>query len=304
MTTLSRFIPCRANANHTNFTNYIFKFAELVKFVKFALKTMRGGRCIYCLTLVLLCCSLTAVAQDDMNASLPRLSMFTVEGGYASIHDSYLTPITYDGAGLGLGYEAMRPARFSPDKWLWQLQVGADYNYVENPARNNDLHKVMGNILFDMQRAWRGVLHPRLGFAAGPMTQLRAGIVYDAVNSNNPVTVHAHWNVGATGMAWFDTRMWRLPVTLRYQVQLPVMGVFFAPEYDESYYEIYLGNHKNLAHMGWWGNRVDMTHYLGVDMHLGGTTLRVGYRTRLEHWNANNLKVHDFGHALVLGISL
>ena len=47
-----------------------------------------------------------------------------------------------------------------------------------------------------------------------------------------------------------------------------------------------------------------MTHYLGVDMHLGGTTLRVGYRTRLEHWNANNLKVHDFGHAFVLGISL
>ena len=304
MTTLSRFIPCGANANYTNFTDYIFKFAELVKFVKFALKTLRGGRCIYCLTLVLLCCSLTAVAQDDMNASLPRLSMFTVEGGYASVHDSYLTPITYDGAGLGLGYEAMRPARFSPDKWLWELQVGADYNYVENPAQNNDLHKVMGDISFDMQRAWRGVLDSRLGFAAGPMTQLRAGIVYDAVNSNNPVTVRAHWNVGATGMAWFDTRMWRLPVTLRYQVQLPVMGVFFAPEYDESYYEIYLGNHKNLAHMGWWGNRVDMTHYLGVDMHLGGTTLRVGYRTRLEHWNANNLKVHDFGHAFVLGISL
>ena len=304
MTTLSRFIPCGANANYTNFANYILKSAELVKFVKFTLKTLRGGRCIYCSTLILLCCSLSVVAQDDMNASLPRLSMFTVEGGYASIHDSYLTPITYDGAGLGLGYEAMRPTRFSPDKWLWQLQVGADYNYVENPAQNNDLHKVMGDISFDMQRAWRGVLHPRLGFAAGPMTQLRAGIVYDAVNSNNPVTVRAHWNVGATGMAWFDTRMWRLPVTLRYQVQLPVMGVFFAPEYDESYYEIYLGNHKNLAHLGWWGNRLDMTHYLGADMQMGKTTLRLGYRNRLEHWNVNNLHVHDVTHSLVIGISL
>ena len=227
-----------------------------------------------------------------------------LDAGYASVHDSYLTPITYDGAGLALGYEAMRPTRFSPDKWLWQLQVDADYNYVENPARNNDLHKVMGDISFDMQRAWRGVLHSKLNLAAGPMTQLRAGIVYDAVNSNNPVTMRAHWNVGATGMAWFDTRMWRLPVTLRYQVQLPVVGVFFAPEYDESYYEIYLGNHRNLAHMGWWGNRVDMTHYLGADLHLGGTTLRVGYRTRLEHWSANNLNVHDVSHALVLGISL
>jgi hypothetical protein len=136
------------------------------------------------------------------------------------------------------------------------------------------------------------------------MAQLRAGIVYDEVNSNNPVTVRAHANLGAAGMAWLDTRMWRLPVTLRYQMQLPVMGVFFAPEYDESYYEIYLGNHKNLAHLGWWGNRLDITNYLGADLHLGKTILRLGYRNRLEHWTVNNLHVHDFSHSLVLGISL
>jgi len=104
-------------------------------------------------------------------------------------------------------------------------------------------------------------------------------------------------------MAWFNTRLGQLPVTLLYQVQLPVTGVFFAPEYDESYYEIYLGNHKNLAHLGWWGNRLDMTHYLGADFNLGKTTLRVGYRSRMEHWTVNNLHVHDFTHSLVLGIS-
>ena len=229
-----------------------------------------------------------------------NVSMFTVDMGYASVHDSYLTPITYDGLDLALGYEAMRPVR--ADKWLWQLGVGADYNYVENPAKNNDLHKVMGNIEFSMQRCWKGVFTPKLNLAAGPMAQLRAGIVYDAVNSNNPVTVRAYANVGAAGNAWLDTRIWHFPVTLRYQVQLPVTGVFFAPEYDESYYEIYLGNHKNLAHLGWWGNRVDMTHFLGADLHLGGTTLRIGYRARLEHWSVNHLKVHDVTHSLVLGI--
>ena len=54
--------------------------------------------------------------------------------------------------------------------------------------------------------------------------------------------------------------------------------------------------------MGWWGNRLDMTHYLGADLHLGGTTLRVGYRARLEDWNVNHLKVHDVSHSLVIGI--
>lgn len=246
--------------------------------------------------LIVICCSLlvlTAVAQE-------RVSIFTVDAGYASIHDSYLTPITYDGMDLAMQYEAMRSIR--DNQWLWQLQVGADYNYVENDAQNNELHKLMGNITFDMQRQWRQLIAHKINVSVGPMTQLRAGIIYNDANSNNPVSVRAHWNVGVTGMATMDTRVWRLPVTLRYQAQLPALGVFFAPEYDESYYEIYLGNHRNLAHLGWWGNRLDMTHYLGADLHLGKTTLRLGYRTRMEHWSVNHLKVHDVTHSFVLGI--
>ena len=243
----------------------------------------------------MLAASVGAGAQDNV-------SLFTVDVGYASVHDSYLTPITYDGLDLGLSFEAIKPCGAHP--WLWQLNVGADYNYVENPAKNNDLYKVMGDLSFNMQREWLGVLNPRLCVSAGPMTQLRAGILYDAVNSNNPVSLRAHWNVGATAMAWLNVRLWRKTITLRYQAQLPVAGVFFAPEYDESYYEIYLGNHKNLAHLGWWGNRFDLNNYLGADLHLGKTTLRVGYRSRLEHWNVNHLKVHDVTHALVLGLSI
>ena len=248
---------------------------------------------IYLLLAVLVV--LGAGAQDNM-------SVFTVDVGYASIHDSYLTPITYDGLDLGLSFEVTKPCGARP--WLWQLNVGADYNYVENNAKNNDLYKVMGDLSFNMQREWMGVLNPRVCVSAGPMIQLRAGIVYDAVNSNNPVTVRAHWNVGATAMAWFNIRLWRKPITVRYQAQLPVAGVFFAPEYDESYYEIYLGNHKNLAHLGLWGNRFDMTNYLGADLHLGKTILRIGYRSRLEHWSVNNLNVHDVTHSLVLGTNL
>ena len=248
--------------------------------------------------LSIICCLLAvAVAMGQ-----ERVSMVMIDAGYASVHDSYLTPITYDGMDLGLSFEAIRPC--AADKWLWQLNVGADYNYVENNARNNDLHKLMGDLTFDMQRCWRGVGDRRLDLSVGPMTQLRAGIIYDEVNSNNPVSVRAHWNVGATAMAAWNTRLGRKPVTLRYQAQLPVVGVFFAPEYDESYYEIYLGNRKNLAHLGWWGNRLDMSHFLCADLRLGKTVLRIGYRARLEHWNVNHLKVHDVTHSAVLGLSL
>ena len=238
---------------------------------------------------------LTAGAQE-------RVSMFMVDAGYASVHDSYLTPITYGGLDLGMSYEVMQPLRSRPDTWLWHLQVGADFNNVENDARNNDLQKLMGDVTFDMQRSWRAALARRVDLSVGPMTQLRAGIIYDEVNSNNPVSVRAHWNVGLAGLAAWHTHLGRKPMTLRYQLQLPVAGVFFAPEYDESYYEIYLGNRRNLAHLGWWGNRLDMTHYLGADLRMGKLTLRLGYRARMEHWTVNNLKVHDVSHALVIGI--
>ena len=237
----------------------------------------------------------TATAQE-------ATSVFMVDAGYASVHDSYLTPITYDGINLALGYEASRPCK--QGNWLWQFNVGADYNYVENPAGNNELHKLMGDLSFGMRRQWRGVFTPKLDLSVGPMTGLRAGIVYNAVNSNNPVTARAHWNLGFATAAAFNTRLGRKPVTLRYQLQLPVAGVFFAPEYDESYYEIYLGNHKNLAHLGYWGNRFDMTNYLRADLNMCKVMIRIGYRNRLEHWTVNHLHVHDFTHSLVLGINL
>lgn len=253
------------------------------------------------LAVALLACQ-AAAGQDSVAVTVPQrasVSMFMIDAGYAAVHDSYLTPITYDGMDLGLAYEAMRPAAHH---WLWQLLVGTDYNYVENPAGNNNLHKLLGEVTFDMQRQWRAALARRVDLSVGPMAQLRAGVVHNPVNSNNPVTARAHFGLGVTGMAAWSTRLWRMPVTLRYQAQLPVLGVFFAPEYDESYYEIYLGNHDGLAHLAWWGNRLDMTHYLGADLHLGCLTLRLGYRTRLEHWTVNHLKVHDVTHSLVLGI--
>ena len=257
--------------------------------------------CLFSRTLArsILLLAVLVSAALEMKAQ-ENVSVFTVDMGYASVHDSYLTPITYDGIDLGLAYEAMRNVR--NNKWLWQLQIGSDFNHTENNSGNNEILLLLGDITFDMQRQWLQAIAHRVNLSVGPMTQLRAGIAYNDANSNNPVSVRAHWNVGVTGMATLNTRFWRLPVTLRYQAQLPVAGVFFAPEYDESYYEIYLGNHRNLAHLGWWGNRFDMTNYLGADLHLGKTILRIGYRSRLEHWSVNNLKVHDFTHSLVLGI--
>ena len=39
----------------------------------------------------------------------------------------------------------------------------------------------------------------------------------------------------ATAMAAYNTRLSRLPITLRYQATMPLVGAFFAPDYGELY---------------------------------------------------------------------
>ncbi len=53
------------------------------------------------------------------------------------------------------------------------------------------------------------------------------GGLYNLRNSNNPATAKAAIDLGATAMASYHFYISRLPVTLRYQVSLPVIGTFF-----------------------------------------------------------------------------
>ena len=63
-----------------------------------------------------------------------------------------------------------------------------------------------------------------------------------------------------------------------------------------------MGNHSNLAHFGWWGNRFDLDHMLSADLHLGNTILRVGYRNRVGTSWINNISTRDMTHYIVIGL--
>lgn len=243
-----------------------------------------------------------AVAQDSEQPLRPVASIFSAEIGRASILDTYLTPITYSGTYYRIGYERQRAMGFNPERWTHQLETGVDYSKIHNPAGNHTMHNLMIDAKWGMTHRWRDVLTPGLQLMAGGSTQLRGGVLYNANNSNNVVSARVHWSLGLMGQAVYNFNIKRLPVTLRYQATLPVAGVFFSPDYDEAYYEIYLGNHDNLVHFGWWGNRFDMENLVTADLHLGNTILRVGYRNRIISSWINNINCHEVSHSLVLGI--
>ena len=103
-------------------------------------------------------------------------------------------------------------------------------------------------------------------------------------------------------LSW-NTRLWRLPVMFRWQTSLPLAGVFFSPEYDELYYEIYLGNHSGLVHGAWPGNYFRWDNLVTADLDFSDTRLRLGFRSRILSSEVNHITTRIFSYAFVIGVS-
>lgn len=245
-----------------------------------------------------------AIAQGNESEKplRPVASMFSAQYGHATELDSYISPVKYGGHAVALAYEAQQATGFNPQRWTRQLSIETDYSYTHNPAGNHEAHALMVDARWALMHRWKDVITHNLTLQLGGETQLRGGVLYNAHNSNNVVSARIHWNVGLMGQAIYNTHIKSLPITLRYQASLPVAGAFFSPDYDEAYYEIYLGNRSNLAHFGWWGNRFDIDHMLSADLHLGNTILRVGYRNRINTSWTNDINTRSIAHYLVIGI--
>ena len=232
----------------------------------------------------------------------PVTSAYTLSVGSSSSCDTYLSPLTYKGWSVGLGYERMQAMKFDPENFVMQLQFGADLTRGLNPAKNAYMFGFELRADWGMMRRWRLPV-PGLTLALGGSTSLSGGALYKSRPGNNPVSAKAAWTVNLTGYAAWNVRLGRLPVTLRYQPELPLLGVFFSPQYDELYYEIYLGNRRDLAHFAYPGSRFCMTNCMTADLHFGSTALRIGYRGTILSSRANNLTTNLTTNAFVIGIS-
>ncbi len=223
-----------------------------------------------------------------------------VDLGKASVLDTYLSPIKYHGVNLRLGYERLQAMRFNPEKWIMQLDASLNYMPVKNPAGNHNIYSLLTEFKWGMMHKW--AIKPKLNLMFGGSTQFKGGVLYSPGNSNNVVSVKIRWCVNITGMAVYNIKLWKLPLTLRYQATLPVFSVFFSPDYGESFYEIYVGNRSGLVNFGWWGNRFDMENLFTTDIHLGNTVLRMGYRNTVNSSWIMKLNTQIYTNSFVLGL--
>lgn len=257
-------------------------------------------RYLLIIAFLLQCITVHGTESDSTAVVRPVSSFYSLEAGSSHITDTYLSPIKYSGWGVAFGYERTQAMKFAPERWVMQMKAGVAFDRVLNQVKNRDM--LFGEVNFSWGMLHRWKTSYGLSFGVGGTAALNAGCLYLDRGGNNPASAKAAVTINAIAYASWQTKLGRIPVRLRYQPTLPLTGVFFAPDYGELYYEIYLGNHSGLVHAAHFGNYFGLDNMLTADFSFGSTVVRVGYHGRILSTNVNHTVTNVFNHSAVVGV--
>jgi len=238
---------------------------------------------------------------DSVSVVRPVTSAFMVEVGSAHRVDTYLSPIRYSGWRAAFDYERFQAMRFDPQHWVMALNIDVSVDATENRARNSTMWGGELGGRWAMMR--RFALRPDFTVGVGGATTLRVGALYLSRNGNNPVAANASWTIDASAYATYRFNLGSIPVVAMYRATLPVIGAFFAPEYGQLYYEIYMGDSHGVVSCARWGRYFAIDQRITVDLRIGATSLRLGYGVDIRSTKVHDIVTRGVTHTAVVGIS-
>lgn len=240
-------------------------------------------------------------AQEDSlkaNRYVMRATLYGI--GHTNVLDTYLSPMEYTGPELRILRESMRMTRLMKGHVSAQSLFQAHLSLTENKASTGSEMAFMANWNY----AWhyQFPLNENLKLMAGPIVDINGGFVYNLRNSNNPIQAKAYINLGASGMAIWRFKVKEHPFVLRYQANLPLLGLMFSPEYGQPYYEMTLDHNwgKNLCFTSL-HNQPALRQFITLDFPIRSTNLRVGYICDIQQAKVNHLKNHMWSHTFLIG---
>ena len=221
--------------------------------------------------------------------------------GHQTTRCTYLSPLAYTGPGYGLSYE-WRHAAWRDKTVGMQARADFNYGYLLSPAKNSRMYDLTFNVEWGVERLWRS--NSGFNFSVGATIWEDAGLMYLPRNGNNPAQ-GLMW-AGATlttSAEYTKIKLCRKPLKINESIEIPTIGAFFCPQYGETYYEIYLGNHSGLAHFGWWGNRPQIRSRLRADWQLGKHALTLGFDYRFQGLECNDITTRLAQCSAIIGVS-
>ncbi|MBR4388320.1 MAG: DUF3316 domain-containing protein [Prevotella sp.] len=256
--------------------------------------------CRTILLAVLLCHAMTSLAQTDtvpQRHTTQTANLFGVGGTY--LLDTYLSPEKYSGVELRFTNQTTR--RRDGSLWSTQLTTHGYIDYAESRGDDGTVMAGLASYSFARHYNWH-LMDGQLHIQAGGLASANIGFTYNMRNQNNPAQLRLFAHVAPSAVATWQFHAGRRPMALRYEVEVPIVGVMFSPNFGQSYYEIFSrGNYDHNVVVTTPFNAPSLRHMLSLDVSWGRHTLRVGYMGDYQQSHVNDLKFHSYSHLLMVG---
>lgn len=237
-------------------------------------------------------------SQETDSLALPKPSNnATLIGvGGINLYDTYLSPLEYKGTSFRLINERMKEIGWFKGKFTRQQTINIEFALADNPVKN------ASEYWLQLAYSWGGhynfVRVNNFKFSAGAIWNLSGGVLYNQRNSNNPASARLYSNINLSAIAFYQWKSF----TFRWQIDTPVAGVLFSPNYGQSYYEISLGNSVGVANFASIHNQRALRNYITVDFPVNKVSLRLGYLGSHYQTKVNGLQTHTYSNNIVLGL--
>jgi hypothetical protein len=209
--------------------------------------------------------------------------------------------LEYNGNNVGLIYEQMKMTRLLKGAVAAQHRLNLEIAETTNPT--GTATDYMGNLEYAYGSLYRFAPVWKIQFFAGANADALLGFIYNTRNGNNPVTAKANLNLNLSGMAAYQFRIKKQTIQLRYQINIPVAGIFFSPQFGQSYYEIGLGDNENLFHFASLHNQWMMRNFLSLELPFNSCTIRLAYMNWIYETSVNDLNTHISSNSFYIGFS-
>ncbi|MBQ9356355.1 MAG: DUF3316 domain-containing protein [Prevotella sp.] len=253
--------------------------------------------------------ALTVVCLLSFSSVAAQSRMYQVGYGTTGVLDTYLSQEKFKGSGITFlstseyGLATMADCLTEVSPWTTLVQNQINLSLCEDRAGNESTMEGAYNLMVGRYHAW-SFLDGKFRLQAGGLANACVGFIYNTRNSNNPAQARLSLNIMPSAIATYKFRMFKHDAAIRYQADLPLVGLAFSPNYGQSYYELFArGNYDHNAVPTTFISSPTIRQQLTLGYRTGRRTmLTIGYLGDYQQLSVNNLKQHVLTHRLMLGV--